>query len=369
MGRLFGPFNNKATLPAFDIEMSKGDMHEALDYVSERLARKEKHLNLIVTGEAFSCLHLNTTNHCSNISIIPASPLSPTEMTHLATSTKKAAKKFNLGVEWVNNRAQAIAEKQGCLSEVVQGSLQQKEVIYSGEGLVLYAVDYAYALKSKIHDMSTAGRDSPPPSISSIEDTVTVLHRLSNKKCRGRPVKRGYLSTCYPRLEMSDAALLRVGATYEWKYRKRGICGVNDEWLEWRREGRIDLDFELEDWGMGRSSDPPLGLGLGLGLGISTDPGGEVLSADDKRSSVASTEDGIITIALEGGGEGAIDPGGGEQFEIEELRRPPLPPYAIDYGFREAHSESSTRACSPAPKSVTPKIGVQDFLRTFNNAS
>jgi len=362
MGRLFGPFNNKATLPVFDIEMSRGDMREALDYVSERLRRKEKHLNLIVTGEAFSCLHLNTTNHCSNISIIPASPLSEKEMTHLATSAKKAAKKFNLGADWINNRGQAKAEKQGYLSDVVQESLKQKEVIYSSEALVLYAVDYTYALKSKLHEMSVVGRDSPLPSISAIEDTVTILHKLVTKKNRGRPVKKGYLSTHYPNLEMSDSTLLRVGATYEWKYRKRGISGVNDEWLEWRREGRLDLDFELEDWGLGGSSSHPgIGLGLGLGLGLSSGSAARLQFAegDDKSSIEASSEDGIIPIIIDS--NEVADEGGGERRGKGKEKSP----YAIDYGFREAHSESSTRACSPAPKSLTPKIGLQGFLRTW----
>lgn len=362
MGRIFGPHSNNATLPVLDIEMSRGELREALDYVSERLTRKEKHLNLIVTGEAFSCLHLNTKNHCSGISIMPASPLSQTEMTHLATSAKKAAKKFNLGVDWINNRAQVKAEKQGYLSEVVQESLKQNEVIYSSEGLVLYAVDYTYALKSRLEELSMAGRDAPHPSIASIEDTVAILHKLVHKKSRGRPVKKGYLSSHYPRIDMSDAALLRVGATYEWKYRKRGISGVNDEWLEWRREGRIDLNFELDDW-----RNPSTGIGLGLSIGR----GSRVFNADgdDKRSSITSTDDGIITIALDTMEEGAVDAGGGGDPTGGGNGQKPLPPYALDFGFREAKSESSSRACSPAPKNVTPRMGVQDFLRNFNASS
>lgn len=351
MGKFFVPFNNKATLPNFDIEMSRNDAYEALDYVSDRLRRKGKHLTLIVTGEALSCLHLKTMNHCSNMSIIPASPLTPTEMTHLATSAKKAAKKFNLGPDWLNNRAQVKLEKLGYLNEVIRGSLRQSEVVYSTEGLALLGVDYTYALKSKLESLSMASRDSPTPSLASIDDAVCLLHRLichPESGTRGRPVTKGYLTSQYPHMEMSDSLLLHVGSTYEWHYGKRGISGVNDEWLEWRREGRIDIDCELESWG--------LGLGLGILPTVS-----RILPPDDddRVSSVASTEDGIIHIGLE-----TPDPtkdnrasGGG------------MSPYVINYGFREANSISSTRECSPAPKSMTPRIGVQDFLRTFNNIS
>ena len=351
MGRMFGPLAHRATLPEFDIEMSRNEVYQALDYVGERLSRKAHHLTLIVTGgEALSCLDLKTTNHCSNISIVPASPLSPAQMTHLATSAKKAAKKFNLGTDWLNKRNQGRLEKMGYMSDLVVNSLLQNDVIHSTEGLTLLSADYNYALKIKLEELSMLGR-SPTPSVASIDDAVALLHRLVHRS-RGRTITKGYLRLCYPRLEMSDAALLQVGSTYEWKYGQRGISGVNDEWLEWRREGRIDMDLDFMSWG--------------------------ISLADDKSSILTAGEDddmGIIPIGVLPEDEG----GGGKEVRGDSGQDPSKSsPYAIDYGYREIHSGPSTRACSPrslanpdspVPKSATGKVELEQFLQAYNSQS
>ncbi|KAF8467300.1 hypothetical protein BDZ91DRAFT_643359, partial [Kalaharituber pfeilii] len=219
----------------------------ALDYVSERLSRRAHHMTLIVTGAALSCLHLKTISHCSNISIIPACPLTPAQMSSLATAAKKAAKKFNLGADWLHNRDQTKLAKLSYLKDITHASLLQNDVIYSTEGLTLLSVEYTYALKVKLAEISHMDPSLPTPSSVAIDDAICMLNWLVTK-FRGRPIPKGYLKYRYPRIEISDSALLRLSSMYIWKYSTRGLCGVNDEWLEWRREGRYDLDWDFRTW-------------------------------------------------------------------------------------------------------------------------
>ncbi|KAI5811401.1 hypothetical protein DFH27DRAFT_459732, partial [Peziza echinospora] len=220
---------------------------QALDYVSDKLSGRGHHITLIANGPVLSCLMLKTVQHCSSIPIIPASTLTESEMACLATAVQKASKKFRLGVDWLNNRDQSKLVRLGCLNTIVQQSLLQNEVLYSSEGLTLLAVDYKFALKSKLEELSTATvSSSSQASMTMLEDTVGILHRLI-VSCRGRTITKGFLKKTYPRLEMTDAALLRLSSCYEWTYGRRGISGVNDEWMEWRREGRVDMLLDLQN--------------------------------------------------------------------------------------------------------------------------
>lgn len=48
-------------------------------------------------------------------------------------------------------------------------------------------------------------------------------------------------------MEVSDQTLLRVNAEYEWQFGSRGVAGVNDEYMGWRREGIADWNIGLDD--------------------------------------------------------------------------------------------------------------------------
>lgn len=50
-------------------------------------------------------------------------------------------------------------------------------------------------------------------------------------------------------MEVSDQTLLRLNAEYEWQFGTRGVVGVNDEYMGWRREGVVDWNVCLEDLG------------------------------------------------------------------------------------------------------------------------
>jgi hypothetical protein len=123
---------------------------------------------------------------------------------------------------------------------VTHRSLVQNEIVFSSEGLTLVAVDLCFALKQKLEALSNKF------TAKDVEDAVVILRRLV-VVCRGRPLTRGYLRMSYPRMEVSDQALLRLNAEYEWRFGSRGVVGVNDEYMGWRREGIVDWKFGSDE--------------------------------------------------------------------------------------------------------------------------
>lgn len=66
---------------------------------------------------------------------------------------------------------------------------------------------------------------------------------------------RGYLQQCYPEIELTDYTLLQLNSQFESRFGTRGVVGVNDEYIRWRREG-VTWSPELEHYGseLGSSS-------------------------------------------------------------------------------------------------------------------
>lgn len=321
MGRLFGQSAVEATLPDFDIEMTRPQMVQALDYVNEKVTRKGHHLSLIVTGPAMSTLQLKTTKHSPSISVVPASPISSPVMGCFAKAVKKAAKKFHLGVNWINMRERDNLAKLGVLPDLVHRSLIQNIVVYQSEGLILLAEDYTFALKWRLRELSYHFANTCAITPPQLDDTVCILRQLVISY-RGRPLHKGFIRQQYPMLEVTDAALLQLNAAYEWRFCARGITGVNDDWLEWRREGRVDMDSGVEKWD------------LSMFAGMENHNDNRPLDTTNSQDLLSS-------------------------------------PWAINY---DAGTADSSRACSPNPNSYSPspnifqkERGVEKFLEVFNS--
>src|SRR5690606_14393555 len=90
-------------------------------------------------------------------------------------------------------------------------SLIQNDIVFSAEGLTLLSIDLCFALKYQL------GCVTKVCSVDELTNTVAILRRLV-MAYRGRPLTKGYISRCYSGIEVSDFALLRVNAMYEWKY-------------------------------------------------------------------------------------------------------------------------------------------------------
>lgn len=222
--------------------MAETTVLAALEYVSQKLIAKGMHVQLILEGEALGGLFLGTRDGVSPLSLHPTTPLTPRSQTHLARALHRASQKFNLPQDWAR-----VAPKPPN-STLLQRSLLQNEIIFSSEGLTVLAIDLCFALKCKLEAVSSYC------DAEDVEDAVVILRRLV-RVYRGRPLTKGYIVRSWPKIVVSDVGLLRVGREYEWRYGGRGVAGVNDEYMGWRREGGVGWDVGLEDpERMGRES-------------------------------------------------------------------------------------------------------------------
>lgn len=150
--------------------------------------------------------------------------------------------KFGLAPDWLNVTHLENEIDRDYIDCIVHRSLLQNQIIFSSEGLTLIAVDLCFALKAKMKALSTKF------FIMDLEDAVVILRRLVIVY-RGRPLTKGYIGRSYSRMEVPDQTLLRLNAEYEWQFGTRGVVGVNDEYMGWRREGAVDWKICLEDFG------------------------------------------------------------------------------------------------------------------------
>lgn len=138
--------------------------------------------------------------------------------------------------------------------DVIYRTLLQNDIVFSSEGLTLLALDHCFALKSTLDRLNRGSWDA------SFDSAVDILRRLIYIS-RGRPMTRGYIRQCYSSIEIPDNTLLRLNAEYEAVYNQRGVVGVNDEYIGWRRDG-VTWSAELEEYGrelafsLSRSSSP-----------------------------------------------------------------------------------------------------------------
>lgn len=165
------------------------------------------------------------------------SELAPKAGDCLARAIKRATKKFSLGANWFNTSLES--EIPAVVRDAVTyRSLIQNDVVFSSEGLTIIAIDHAYALKAQLAERVYQH--------TSLTEAVLLLRRIVYIS-RGRPLTRGYIRRCYPEIDVTDSMLLRLNAEYEARFQARGVVGVNDEFLGWRREG-MTPSAEMEEY-------------------------------------------------------------------------------------------------------------------------
>jgi hypothetical protein len=108
---------------------------------------------------------------------------------------------------------------------MIRRSLNQNNVLFSTEGLTLYALDHLYTFKSQLHIYSRT------LSQHNLDSAVDELHRLVLAQ-HGRRITKGYLMRAYDWMGISLAALSEVNERYKIAYggiRQFGGIHIQDE--------------------------------------------------------------------------------------------------------------------------------------------
>ena len=100
-------------------------------------------------------------------------------------------------------------------------AVEQREIVFSADGLTVYAAPWRYALCTKLDRLSKAGSRT-----YDMADAVAYLERLIAKKSKAEPVKISEVKTWAGEFKFtvpSDELVNRLGIEYRNKTGKTGI--------------------------------------------------------------------------------------------------------------------------------------------------
>ncbi|KAF3931931.1 hypothetical protein ABW20_dc0101067 [Dactylellina cionopaga] len=231
----------------------------ALTYISSRLLHKTKvHHTFIVTGDILFSLFFRSKRFTRSVSLIQTSALTSKQKDTLISAVLRAAEKFGIEREdWVNNGGEVAMVRVGMMvvggrgdgeevDEVVARSLVQKEIVFSGDGMTLLAVDFVYELRRMLYLLSKVleggeGGEETREGLEEvdIDDMVELVRRLVAVEGKGRSLRREVIESVYGRLVFSDYAWMVLGREYERRFGEKGLRDYDEESDEEEEEGIV----------------------------------------------------------------------------------------------------------------------------------
>ncbi|KAF3128323.1 hypothetical protein TWF594_011654 [Orbilia oligospora] len=248
------PLNNNNPNDNNETGIDTPTLTTALSYISARLLQKTKlHHTFIVTGSIIFSLFFRSKGFTKSVSLLQTSGLSGKEREVLISAVLRAGEKFGIEREdWVNNGGEREVKRFGMggsgeeasgssggnrrrggggggsgeVDELVARSLGQGVVVFSGDGMTLYAVDFIYELRRGLHFLSRAlesggeeigGRDGREEEEEEdgldLEDMVELVRRLVAVEGKGRGLRRGVVE----------------GREYERRFGEKGLKEDDEE--------------------------------------------------------------------------------------------------------------------------------------------
>ena len=196
----------------FDAETVTASIIPALDYISSKLQQRMMHVTLLVgRGKPYP------TGQASDLMVIPITSLDIQLWKLLYMTIEKAVRKFSLGQSWTDALSRSQRERHAN-EYLIQQSIMQNEVIFSGEGLTLLNMDRIYTFKRRLCVLSY-GENTQDSYIASCVD---LLHRTI-LDFQGRPFSKAFFHRVYEQLDVKDDLLTKVADAYKAKYDQEGI--------------------------------------------------------------------------------------------------------------------------------------------------
>ncbi|KAF3940374.1 hypothetical protein ABW19_dt0202703 [Dactylella cylindrospora] len=209
----------------------------ALTYISNRLLQKTKaHHTFIVTGDVIFSLFFRCKNITRSVELMQTSMLTYKQKDYLISAVLRAGDKFGmLRDDWVNNAGEVALAKEYA-DEVVARSLAQKEIVFSGDGMSLIAVDFVYELRMMLHRFSKELEEdygdeegAGEGKTVDMDNMVELVRRLVAVEGKGRSLKRAWVEERYDKLEFSDYAWMILGEEYERRFGEKGLKADGEE--------------------------------------------------------------------------------------------------------------------------------------------
>ncbi|MCJ1478182.1 hypothetical protein MMC13_006858 [Lambiella insularis] len=185
-------------------------------YISKKLAENDVHVALIIVTHAPE--------------ILPVWPINNHARAILAKVVRKVCRKLTMTSKWVEALSSLCQpmdpgtafEGHRTKSYLIHRSLVQHDVIFSGEGLTILAVDSVYTFKSLLTVLDK--KDWVPTSRNCCKESCIQLLRHVNSTYIGIKLSRSYLKRAYQQIRLDDAILDEVCQGYQETYGKPGLA-------------------------------------------------------------------------------------------------------------------------------------------------
>ena len=203
------------TIFSWDLSAACRPLLTAFHYISGKLAYHGIHVAIVVKN--------------SRPELLPAWPIGIQTQHLLSKFVQKANEKYTLDLPWLKAllglcnpiEAREIFESQRAISYLVHRSIVQRDIIYSGDGLTVLAVDCIYTFKSLLADLGA--ENAIPLFRDDCKESCVELLKHVNKMYKDIVLSKGYLSRAYTQFTCSEDVLEEVCEAYRARFGLEGI--------------------------------------------------------------------------------------------------------------------------------------------------
>ena len=200
---------------SWDLSTACQPLLTAFHYISGKLAYHGLHVAFVVKN--------------SRPELLPAWPIGIHTQHLLSKFIQKANEKYPINLHWLKAlldlctpiEASEIFESQRARSYLVHRSTAQRDIIYSGDGLTVLAVDCIYTLKGLLADLGA--EDAIPLFRDDCKESCVELLRHVNKMYKDILLSKGYLRRAYTQFTYSEEVLDEVCEAYRAKFGSEGL--------------------------------------------------------------------------------------------------------------------------------------------------
>jgi len=209
--------------PGHEQTYTKEKIEEGLKVVASHLHAKKLNVSIVTVGGAVNTVLLKTRASTGDVDFFyrtKNSGSSDSQLVHeVVEGGKLAETKLGLGQQWLNNHTVVFIEE-GTINDLYAEAIQQKAIVFSAQGLTVYAAPWVYSMMAKLDRAAKPGAKS-----YDVTDAVDYLDRAIKLR-GGQAVKKSELkawATKYKLTVPTEALIEKVNKAYKAKYGKDGI--------------------------------------------------------------------------------------------------------------------------------------------------
>ena len=180
--------------------------------------------NYLSSKLAFQGLHVAVVVLSSRPELLSAWPIDIHTQHFLGKLIARADVKYSLDHMWVRGLndlckpvdSREAFERYRATTYLIHRSLSQKDIIFSGDGLTVLAVDYIYKFKEQLTTLAL--ENTFPLFRDDCKESCVELLRHINMIYKDIPLSKSYLQRVYTQLSLRDDILEEICEAYHAKY-------------------------------------------------------------------------------------------------------------------------------------------------------